>query len=135
IVKSRFLKVLLLLFVAGVWLRTLAPFAADLTVPLSPDLRVIYLSQARKIIPKSDPVIVVTPDEYDSFIPYNLKHRAFMAMFIINRVGTRPAYETDYLKKNGFRWLLVDGRGPATLDLANKIMHHWKSARLVHVTG
>lgn len=134
LVKKPFIKILLLLFVVGVWLRTLAPFAANMIVPLNPDLRIIYLSQAAKIIPKDDPVIVVTPGEYNSFIPYNLKHRAFMAMFINKPVDTRPLVETDYLKQNGFHWLLVDGHAPATLDLAKRIMARWKFAHPVRVT-
>jgi hypothetical protein len=134
IIKRPFIKILLLLFLAGVWLHTLAPFVPYMVESSSPDLRVIYLSQAGKIIPKDDPVIVVTPGEYNSFIPYNLKHRAFMAMFIDKPVDTRPLVETDYLKQNGFHWLLVDGRAPVTLDLAKKIMSRWKFARAVRVT-
>ena len=134
IVKRPLIKILLLLFLVGVWLRTLAPFTAYMVEPSSPDLRIAYLSQAGKIIPKDDPVIVVTPGEYNSFIPYNLKHRAFMAMFVNKPVDTRPLVETDYLKQNGFHWLLVDGSAPAALDLAKKISSRWKFVRPVRVT-
>ena len=134
LVKRPFIQALLLLLLTGLWLREFTPFAADICVPSAPDLRAIYLSQAGKIIPKDDPVIVVSPSEYNSFIPYNLKRRAFMAMFINKPVDTRPLVETDYFKQNGFHWLLLDGRSPAAQQLATQIMHHWKFARPVKVT-
>lgn len=134
LVRRPFIQALLVLLLAGIWLRALSPIAADMLQPHSPDRRVIFLSQAGKIIPKDDPVIVVTPGEYNSFIPYYLGHRAFMTVFSSKPVDTKPLWQTDYLKQNGFHWLLVDGRAPGIQEYASKIASRWKFARPVPVT-
>lgn len=134
LVRRPFIQVLLLLLLAGIWLRSLSPIAADMLQPSSPDRRVIFLSQAGKIIPKDDPVIVITPGEYNSFIPYYLKHRAFMAVLSGKPVDLQPLYQTDYLKQRGFHWLLVDGRAPPIQKYAAEIASRWKFARPVPVT-
>jgi hypothetical protein len=134
LVRRPFIQVLLLLLLAGVWLGVLSPIAAEMLQPSSPDRRVIFLSQAGKIIPKDDPVIVVTPGEYNSFIPYHLKHRAFMTFFSGSLIDTKPLWQTDYLKQNGFHWLLVDGSTPRIREYAARIASRWKFARPIPVT-
>lgn len=129
--SRRYLKSLLLLGFLGLWTRDLSREAAAMLAPQSPDRRLIYLTQAANKIPKDDPVIVVSQWEWSSFTPYYLKHRAFMALLINKPVDPRPLVETDYLKQNGFHWLLVDGKTPEVQALTTGITNRWKFARLV----
>lgn len=131
LVARPYFKVLLLLALSGLGLHDLARGTGTMLAPASPDRRVIYLTRAGDIIPKDDPVIIVSQSEWSPFAPYYLKHRAFMALFIKKPVDTRPLVETDYFKQNGFHWLLVDGKSSAVQDLAAGITNRWKFAQLI----
>lgn len=131
LIRRPYLKLLVLLGFSGLWLHSLSGQWGEFLAPFAPNRRVIYLTQAGNIIPKDDPVIVVTLSEWNPYVPYYLKHRAFMALLINKPVDTKPLTQTDYFKQNGFHWLLVDGEYPAVKRLAAGVASRWKFARLV----
>lgn len=131
LVKRQYFKLLVLFAFSGLWLHDLSWQAAYMLSQQAPDERVVYLTQIGNMIPKDDPVIIVSQSEWSSYTPYYLKHRAFMALLAGLPVDTRPLLETDYFKQNGFHWLLIDGTMPVVRTTATSIMKRWKFARLV----
>jgi len=130
LIHTRIIRFCFLSLLCACWLHTLSPRAAELCSSPPEDPRVSYLSEASKLIGQNEPVIIVTRHEWSAFEPYYLKRRAFMAMLLEKPVDLRPLTETDYLKENGFHWLLLENSDPRTTELAKAIMKRWK-----HVTA
>jgi 4-amino-4-deoxy-L-arabinose transferase-like glycosyltransferase len=133
--RTKFLKVIFLLLLLGLWLQEWSPqLGALLGSPPGGDRNVNYLVEAAKLIKKEDPVIIVSSTEWSSFAPYYLKRRAFMAMLLNKPVNIRPLLDEGYFKKNGFHWLLVEGNANGMPEFTAQITNHWKSVRAVPVS-
>ena len=133
LIRKVYFKLLFVLLLVGLWLQDLSPRMAQELYWSGKSQRVGFLSEAAKLIAKDDPVIVFSRNDFNSFVPYYLKRRAFMAMFHDGRADIRPLLNTDYFKKNGFRWLLVEGGDSDTLKLAAEISGRWRIVRRVTV--
>ncbi len=133
LIRAEFMKLLYLLLLVGLWLWTAAPQLAQAAYPSTADSRLDYLSAASKVIPPDEPVIILSVTEWSSFAPYYLKRRAFMGMMFNKPVNIHTLIETDYFKKNGFHWLLIEGSAPGMAALANEIKGRWKVSRLVDI--
>lgn len=131
LIRGEFMKLLYVLLLVGLWLWTAAPQLAQAAYPSTADSRLDYLSAASKVIPPDEPVIILSVTEWSSFAPYYLKRRAFMGMMFNKPVNIHPLIETDYFKKNGFHWLLIEGSAPGMATLADEIKGRWKASRLV----
>jgi 4-amino-4-deoxy-L-arabinose transferase-like glycosyltransferase len=132
--RTDFMKTLYVLLLAGLWLWTASPQFAQACYSSKSDPRLDYLNAASKIIPADAPVIILSATEWSSFAPYYLKRRAFMGMMVNKPVNIHQRVENDYFKKNGFHWLLIEGRAPGIPELAGEIMQRWKTSRLVSVS-
>jgi hypothetical protein len=133
LIRAKFMRLMYLLLLIGLWLWTSSPQLAQAAYPPSGDSRLDYLNAASKLIPPEEPVIILSVTEWSSFAPYYLKRRAFMAMFFNKPVNIHQLVENDYFKKNGFHWLLIEGSAPGMRELANEIMQRWKTSRCVSV--
>ena len=56
-----------------------------------------------------------------------------MAMLDRKPANVGPILASDYLKTNGFRWLLVEGRSDGVLRMAGSITNRWRNPRVVKI--
>jgi len=132
-IRTVFIKSLYVLLLLGLWLWTASPHLAQAFYSSKSDSRLDYLNAASKVIPSDDPVIILSATEWSSFSPYYLKRRAFMGFMGNKPVNIHDFVQNDYFKKNGFRWLLIEGSAPGMSELATEIMTRWKSSRQVSI--
>jgi hypothetical protein len=130
-IRTQFLKVVAGLVLIGIWLHTTGPIIADMFRAPRPDPRIAFLQAAGAVIPKNDPVIVVSGQEWSAFAPYYLKHRAFMAMLVNKPVTVDPLLDSGYFKTNGFHWLVMEGETPGVRETAQRIASHWTTVTKV----
>lgn len=133
-IRTDFIKSLCVLLLIGLWLWTASPQLAQACYSSKSDSRLDYLNAASKAIPPEDPVIILSVTEWSSFAPYYLKRRAFMGMMPSKPVNIHELVQNDYFKKNGFHWLLIEGRAAGMQELAGEIMRRWKTSRLVSIS-
>jgi hypothetical protein len=98
------------------------------------NLNVRYLGQASQLMSPGEPVIILSANEWSSFAPYYLKRRAFIASLFERPADLQPVLDSGFLKRHGFRWLLVEGRNDSRLvKMATQITSRWKTATEVNV--
>jgi len=131
VIKSRFVKLLFILLLVGLWVKTGASELGDALRGPDEDGRVKCLRAASKLIGKNEPVIVLCPDEWSAFIPYYLQRPAFMGFLVHKPVRIEELLEVTHFKAEGFRWLITEGNSSEILELAEKLSDGWKSVRRV----
>jgi hypothetical protein len=129
--KKPIMRALFVLLLCGLWLDESLPILSQLGGHSGTDARVKWLQENSRLIGKDEPVIVLSYNEWSPFAPYYLKRRAFMGMFFDKPVNVKPLIETDYFKRNGFEWLLLEGANSSITGMAEDILKMWKAPQLV----